>query len=153
MRATRTTIIGLLLIAVVLISPAWAGSATVLLQEGLYAEEIEGDIDGAIKIYEKVVADAAELEQAAAQAIYRIGICYVKKGDKAKAAEYFGKVVSEHARQKALATKAQEQLTKLGVGQPESTEPKANLYEQLDYEVIRAIAGKYGSISAKSLGP
>jgi len=112
-RFKSITILFLLLAVGLLASAAQAKPASVLLQEGLYAEQIEGDLDAAIKIYEKVIADAADLEQAAAHAMYRIGICYVKKGDKAKAAWSFGKLISEHAQQKALVAKAQEQLTKL----------------------------------------
>ena len=81
------------LLAVGLLSPvASAKTTSVLLQEGLYAEEIEGDLDGAIKIYEQVIAKGKEAQQAAAQATYRIGMCFLKKGNKAKAAEYFQQI-------------------------------------------------------------
>ncbi|MBN2272011.1 MAG: tetratricopeptide repeat protein, partial [Sedimentisphaerales bacterium] len=149
MKTLTTTMISLLLVVFAVAAPASAERASVLLQEGLYAEEIEGDLDGAIKIYQKVITNAAELEQAAAQAMYRIGICYAKKGDKAKAAEYFGKLITEHPGQEVLAAKAQEQLTKLGIGQPDSAGP-IGLYEKLPPEVIQFVGNKYGSICAEA---
>ena len=54
MKTLTITIISLLLIVIAFMTPALAGPASVLLQEGLYAEEIEGDLDGAIKIYEQI---------------------------------------------------------------------------------------------------
>ncbi|MDT8302570.1 MAG: hypothetical protein RQ760_13885, partial [Sedimentisphaerales bacterium] len=38
---------------------ALAKSAGTLLQEGLYAEEVDGDIDAAIKIYEQLIAESS----------------------------------------------------------------------------------------------
>ena len=90
-----------------------AKPASVLLQEGLYAEEIEGDLDAAIKIYEQVIAEAKETQRAAAQATYRIGMCYLKKGEKAKAAQQFREFISKFPKQQALGTRAREQLAKL----------------------------------------
>ncbi len=94
-------------------SVAEAKPASVLLQEGLYAEEIEGNLDAAIKIYEQVVAEAKATEQTAAQAMYRIGMCYLKKGEKDKAAERFAEVLSRFPEQEDLVAKAQEQLEKI----------------------------------------
>lgn len=95
-------------------STAPAKTVSVLPQEGLYAEEIQGDLDAAIKIYEQVISESKETQRAAAQATYRIGMCYLKKGEKAKAAEQFQNVISKYSEQKALTTKSQEQLKKLG---------------------------------------
>jgi len=88
-------------------------SPRVLLQEGVYAEEIEGDLDGAIKIYQRIISEAEAARATAAQAVYRLGICYLKKGEKDKAAEQFQKVLSEFSNQKAIAEKANEQLDKI----------------------------------------
>ncbi|MDH4240442.1 MAG: HEAT repeat domain-containing protein [Phycisphaerae bacterium] len=102
------------LLAVGLFTPvAPAKTTSVLLQEGLYAEEIEGDLDSAIKIYEQVIGRAKEAQQAAAQATYRIGMCYLKKGQKDKAAEHFQNIILNFRSQKALVTKAEKQLDKI----------------------------------------
>lgn len=134
--------------------PSAGGSASVLLQEGLYAEEIEGDLDGAIKIYEQVLAEAKDIEQAAAQATYRIGICFLKKGDKEKAAERFQSILREYRDNEHAAgvvARAKEQLNKLGTAAEAPFGPTAaNLYLQLPPEVIQFVGNKYGSICAEA---
>lgn len=111
-RLKSITIIFLLAIGL-LASAAPAKPASVLLQEGLYAEEIEGDLDAAIKIYEQVVVEAKKVQRTAAHATYRIGMCYLKKGQKDKAAEYFQNIISDFPSQKAFARKAEKQLDKI----------------------------------------
>lgn len=52
------------LLAVSLLSSATqAKSPSLLLQEGLYAEEIEGDLDAAIQIYEQIITKAGTDER------------------------------------------------------------------------------------------
>jgi len=163
METPRIATIGLLL-SVILIAwpvlggpagrpqgPSAGGSASVLLQEGLYAEEIEGDLDGAIKIYEQVLAKAKDIEQAAAQATYRIGMCFLKKGDKAKAAEHFQSIVREYRKNEQLVARAKEQLNKLGTpAEVPFSSTAASLYEKLPPEVIQFVGNKYGSICAEA---
>ncbi|MHC4693870.1 MAG: tetratricopeptide repeat protein [Planctomycetota bacterium] len=101
-------------LAVALLSSvAPAKTTSVLLQEGLYAEEITGDLDAAIKIYEQVISKSKETQRAAAQATYRIGMCFLKKGNKTKAAEYFQQIVSNYQDAKGLVEKATQQLKKI----------------------------------------
>ena len=88
-------------------------SASVLLQEGLYAEQVDGDLDAAIRIYEQVIAEAKETQRAAAQATYRIGMCYLKKGEKQKAAEQFRNLISKFPEHESLVINAGKQLAKL----------------------------------------
>lgn len=133
---------------------AWAAqSASVMLQEGIYAEEIEGDLDSAIKIYEEIVSQAEQTEQAAAMAMYRIGMCRLKKGDKAQAVTQFQTVTKKYPDNKQLVARAREQLRKLGAA-PDVISPatEANLYERLPYDVIRFVGAKYGSLCAEAQG-
>ncbi len=87
--------------------------ASVLLQEGLYAEEVEGNLDEAIKIYQQVITASEQMEQAAAQASYRIGLCYIKKGDTEQAANQFNELITKYPKQESLVKEAQKQLEKL----------------------------------------
>jgi len=109
----KSTIIILLLVFGLLTTVTEAKSPSLLLQEGLYAEETEGNLDKAIEIYEQVVEEASEIQRLAAKATYQLGMCYLKKGDKTKAAEYFQQVVSNHQTQKILVKKATRQLEKV----------------------------------------
>ena len=113
MERLRRTAIGLLLVFVGVRAPAATKPASVLLQEALYAEEIEGDLDAAIKIYEQVVREGEEAQRAAAQAAYRIGMCYLKKGDKPRAAEQFGEVISKYPDEQRVVARARRELSKL----------------------------------------
>ena len=60
---------------------AQAKPADTRLQEGLYAEEIEGDLGAAIKIYEQIINDKSAEDTYVARAMYRLGLCHVKKND------------------------------------------------------------------------
>ena len=113
MKTLPTIAIAMLLLVIAAATPASAESASVLLQEGLYAEEIEGDLDAAIKIYEKIVAQAEQTQQAAAMAMYRIGMCRLKKGDKTQAAGQFRQLVEKFPGQEALVAKARQQIAKI----------------------------------------
>src|SRR4051812_2571665 len=62
-----------------------AESASVLLQKGIYAEETEGNVDAAIKIYEQIAAESATNRAIVAQAQYRLAVCYQKQGKKEQA--------------------------------------------------------------------
>jgi len=91
----------------------WGKPAGVLLQEGIYQQETTGNLDKAIDIYKQVLVDAHITEQIAAQANYQLGLCYLKKGDKAKAADYFRQVVTKYPKQAELVSKANQQLEKM----------------------------------------
>jgi hypothetical protein len=103
----------LLLLAAGMALGAEAKSATLLLQEGIYAEETEGNLDKAIGIYQEAAKSAAVTEKAAAEATFRTGICYLKKGDKAAAEKQFKTVMDKYSSRTELATQAQTQLDSL----------------------------------------
>jgi hypothetical protein len=115
MKSFRSSIITLLLVSSLLASTALAQTKSpgLLLQEGLYAEETEGNLDKAIGLYEQVLEQYKDVERLAAQATYQLGMCYLKKGDKEKAAEHFQETINYYPEQKSVVKKAQEQLDKL----------------------------------------
>ena len=85
----------ILFLAVVLIaSAALAKSASVLLQEGLYAEEVDGDLDAAIRIYAQIIKDGSGQKSHIAQAMYRQGMCYMKKQQEQQAKLVFDELVA-----------------------------------------------------------
>jgi len=85
------------------------------LHEAIYADETEGDLDKAIGLYQQVINQASKIERIAAKASYKLGMCYLKKDDKASAAKYFQAVVEKYPSQRAYINKAKEQLEKIGV--------------------------------------
>ena len=46
------------------------------LQKGVYQEEMVGDLEAAMKIYQEIVADEKANRPHVARATYRLGMCY-----------------------------------------------------------------------------
>jgi len=117
----------LLLAVVVCASGAPAKQAGALLQEGLYAEEIDGDLDAAIKIYERIIQDGSAQRSHVAQALYRQGMCYLKKQQEQQAKLVFEKLITEYGDQTKVANKAKPLLQELGNADPAALMPADTL--------------------------
>lgn len=100
-----------------------AKSASVLLREGLYAEEVEGDLGAAIKIYQQVIEDSSAQDNLVAQALYRQGMCHMKLKNEQDAKAAFSKLVTEHSDQTRLIEKVRPLLDELGNADPASLMP------------------------------
>ena len=122
------SIVVICLLAVVLLaSSAQARPASVLLQEGLYAEEIEGNLDAAIKIYEQIAADKSAGARYAAQAMYRLGLCYQKKQDYQNAKATFEKLIARFPEEKSIIEKIQPLLDQMSTQDPAALMPAETL--------------------------
>ncbi len=123
MRKATIPFITAVLLLTLSASTAWAKSAAELLREGLYAEEVEGNLDAAIGIYQQIILDTTAPKNLVAQALYRQGMCFMKKRDEAKAREVFQKLVNEYADQTDVVEKAKPVLEALGNADPASLMP------------------------------
>jgi len=92
---------------------AWAKDAPVLLEKGLHAEETAGDVDKAIGTYQQVIEQGEAERGQVAEARYRLGMCYLKKGEKEKAQEAFETLLKLYPDQTKLVEAAQAELAKL----------------------------------------
>jgi hypothetical protein len=104
MRARRTGAT-LFLLAITNLLPtaqAAAVSPSELLEQGIYSEETKGDVDAAMKLYRQVVTEAKAGQAVAAQAQYRLGICYYKKKNYAEANAAFETLIRDYPEQKDL---------------------------------------------------
>jgi hypothetical protein len=81
-----------------------------LLQKGIYTQETLGDVDAAIGIYRQVLTAGKEARAYAAQAQYRLGLCYLQKGDQQEAAKAFEKVIEEYADQTEIVAAARQRM-------------------------------------------
>jgi hypothetical protein len=118
----------ILFVAVVLIaSAALAKSASTLLQEGLYAEEVDGDLDAAIRIYAQIIKDGSAQRSHVAQALYRQGMCYMKKQQEQQARLAFEKLVTEYSDQTNVVNKAKPLLQGLSEADPATLMPPDTL--------------------------
>ena len=99
--------------AMLICAAARAEEASVLLEAGVYAEEVVGDLDKAIETYRQVIADAKANRRYVAEAHYRLGKCLLAKGEKEKARERFALVTARYPDQEALVRSARAELAKL----------------------------------------
>jgi tetratricopeptide (TPR) repeat protein len=125
-RATIPFLTAALLLGL-LASAASAKSAAELLREGLYAEEVEGNLDTAIGIYQQIILDTTAPKNLVAQALYRQGMCFMKKKDEAKAREVFQRLVDDYPDQTDVVEKAKPVLEGLGNADPASLMPPETL--------------------------
>jgi len=110
---TLNVILFLLLAVSSIAISAEVKSPAVLLQEGIYAEETEGNLDKAMGIYSQIREKYNDVERISARATYQLGLCHLKKGDNKKAAELFEEVVGYYPQQTEAVKMAQEQLDKI----------------------------------------
>lgn len=106
----RRVVLAVLLTGVLTVSAAMADSVSEMLEKGIYTEQTVGDLDKAISIYEKVIAEAKAGHLLAAQAQFQIGQCLLKKGKKAEATAAFEKLVRDFPDAKDLVAKARKHI-------------------------------------------
>jgi Tol biopolymer transport system component len=109
MKARCLTVFVTLVALALLSSAAVQQNAAQLYQSGVYAEEIEGNLQKAIGIYEQVLKQFPDSRDTAASAQLHIGLCYEKLGLE-KAREAFEKVIRNYPGQAAAVAVAQEKL-------------------------------------------
>lgn len=94
---------------------AFASSASIqqsagqLYQSGIYKEEVEGELEKAIEIYQTIVKQFPGNREIAAKAQLHIGLCYEKLGLK-EAQKAFQKVVDNYPEQTEAVRAAREKL-------------------------------------------
>jgi len=106
---------------------AFAKSSGTLLQEGLYAEEVDGDINAAIRIYEQIIKDGSAQRSHIAQALYRQGMCYLKKQNEQQAMIVFGKLIEDYSDQTKVVNRVKPLLEELGNTDPAALMPPETL--------------------------
>jgi Tol biopolymer transport system component len=87
-------------------------SAEQLYQSGIYKEEVEGQLEKAIEIYQTIVKQFPGNREIAAKAQLHIGLCYEKLGLK-EAEKAFQKVISDFPEQQEAVKLAREKLSLL----------------------------------------
>jgi tetratricopeptide (TPR) repeat protein len=123
MKALTKSLIGALLLVAMTAPAAYAKTAAELLSEGLFADEVEGNLDKAIGIYQQVIEDASAPRNLVAQALYRQGGVYLKKKQDQEARAAFTKLVDNYSDQKDIVDKVKPILEELGNADPASLMP------------------------------
>ncbi len=91
--------------------------AGVLFQSGLYQEQVKGDIDAAIKIYERIIINFPRNRPVAAKALLHIGLCFEKLG-KQEAQKAYQRLIKEYTDQPEPVRIAHQHLQQLDAGAP-----------------------------------
>ncbi len=92
-------------------------SAEQLYQAGLYAEEVDGDLQKAIGIYDQVIEKFAGVKEIAADAQLHIGLCYEKLG-REEAIKAYEQVLKNYAGQARQVAEARARLASLRKEKP-----------------------------------
>ena len=98
-----------------------------LLQEARYAEDIDGNLDKAIGLYEQIIKDTSADAATKAQAMYLQSMCYMKKQDEAQAQAVLSKLVAQYPQQTKLVERAQATLLELTDSDPAVLMPPETL--------------------------
>lgn len=83
------------LVVLGLLSGSIQQSAEQLYQSGIYKEEVEGELEKAIAVYEQILADFPGDKEVAAKAFYHMGLCYEKLG-KQEAQKAYQRLIDEY---------------------------------------------------------
>ena len=105
-----------LALTLVVAAPAFAQqTAERLLQSGMYQEDVKGDLDEAIKVYEGILTKFPENRAVAAKALFHIGLCYEKLGE-TEARKHYQHLIEEYGDQPEPVAQARVRLANLGFG-------------------------------------
>src|SRR5215831_4378982 len=82
--------------------------ASDMLQSGIFAQEVTGDLDEAIRIYRQILNGGAGMRLYAPQAQYRLGACLLRKKDLAGARAAFQALIENYPQEQELIARTRE---------------------------------------------
>jgi Tol biopolymer transport system component len=82
-----------------------------LLSDAIYHEEVNGELDQAIKTYRLIIKQYSDNREVAAEALLHLGLCYEKKG-MLEASPVYRQLIKDYPDQKKEVTIARERLAK-----------------------------------------
>ncbi|MCJ7579007.1 MAG: tetratricopeptide repeat protein [Candidatus Aminicenantes bacterium] len=130
MRSNRFLICVFIVVTVFLSNGFSQQSAEQLFQAGIYQEEVGGDLEKAISIYEQIIKEFPNNRETAAKAQLQIGLCYEKLGLEG-ALKAYKEVISNYGDQKDVVAKAKIRLSKLEQLFATSQEPEGIKIKQI----------------------
>ena len=93
-----------------------ADDVTTALQQGLFEEEANQNLDAAIKAYQAVLERHDEQRKLASTALFRLGECYRKLGRTNDAVAQYQRLLRDYSDQTTLVTLSKQNLVGLGIG-------------------------------------
>ena len=110
----KTKLCVLIFLLAAALARAQTNSLTALLQQGLFEEQANRNLDAAIADYSSLAKQFDKDRQLAATAVFRIGECYRMQGKTNEAAAQYERILRDFSDQTTLATLSQQDLTGLG---------------------------------------
>jgi cytohesin len=107
--------LGIFIVAATL-AHAQTNDLTALLQQGLFEEQANRNLDAAIAVYQNLTARFDQDRQLAATAVFRMGECYRAQGRTNEAAAQYERILHDFSDQQTLATLSREDLVGMGMG-------------------------------------
>lgn len=130
--------IGILLLAAVF-AHAQTNSLTGLLQQGLFEEQANRNLDAAIADYQTLAAQFDKDRQLAATAVFRLGECYRAQGRTNEAASQYQRIVREFSDQQMLVTLSRQDLAGMGIAASQETAADATASNALRQQKMDAV--------------
>lgn len=119
-----------LLVAAALVLGAWPQTGQDLFQKALRLETNEGKWSEAIGIYRQILEQFPDNRELAAEAQFRIGMCYERLG-KEEAQNAYQAVIQGYGEQKAVVAKARDRLSRLARPEESPEEPEGIRIQQV----------------------
>lgn len=123
-------------------------SPELLLQTGIYAEEVQGDLIKAVAVFNKIIQNYPDHRPIAANALLHIGYCYEKMGQD-RVYEAYQKIIEQYPDQREVAAIARERLKNYELKNLKSeirVDPLVNYYfERLGIDILTSTSfdGKF----------
>jgi ankyrin repeat protein len=117
---------------------AQTSNLTALLQQGLFEEQANRNLDAAIADYSSLATQFDKNRQLAATAVFRLGECYRAQGKTNEAATQYQRILHDFSDQQTLATLSRQDLA--GMGMPAATEDSVKRQLELKRQLEAAAA-------------
>jgi len=100
-----------------------------LFEKALYTEEVKGELQNAIDLYQQIVKNNPENRQVTAKSLFQMGMCYEKLGNQ-EAKKAYQRIIQEFADQKDVVTEARIRLSRI---------EKPAYSERIDDMIVRKV--------------
>ncbi|MCI0495371.1 tetratricopeptide repeat protein [candidate division KSB1 bacterium] len=109
-----------------------------LLQSGIFAEEVQGDLKKALSFYDRILQQYAEDRAVAANAWLRIGFCHEKLGQEKESRDAYQKIIRDYPDQREAWAIARNKLAQIR-SKPKPIDPLVKYYyERLGIDITTA---------------
>jgi len=108
----RIIIILILCLGPMIMATGQEQQAGKLLSQAIYQEEVNGELDEAIKTYQLIVQQYPDNRKVSAEALLHLGICYEKQGNQ-EAKNAYRQIIQKYADQNDLVAEARDRLAAL----------------------------------------